>query len=198
MEGTMSEIRMFAPHFAPKDWDFCAGQVLAINVNQALFSLLGTNFGGNGLTTFGLPDLRGRVPVGTGNSTSGLTQRVLGEVGGVPAATLLLNQIPQHTHNGNVSGSGKLLVSSADASLTGPATGSSIASPIKATGRSKTDLLGFNNAQPNVALGNATINASQLTANINAAGASQPHSNMQPYLGINYIICLRGVFPSRG
>jgi microcystin-dependent protein len=196
MDGTMSEIRMYAPNFAPKHWALCAGQLLAISTNQALFALLGTTFGGNGTSNFGLPDLRGRVAIGTG-STSGLTPRAHGEVGGTEVVTLLLNQMPQHTHNSTLSGSGKMSVSSAAASLTTPVAGATIARPIKATGRSSTPLLGFNNAQPNVALSNATLDTGTLTVTNTAIGSNLPHSNMQPYLGINYIICLQGVFPSR-
>lgn len=196
MEGTISEIRMFAPNFAPKYWAYCAGQLLAINTNQALFSLLGTTFGGNGVSTFALPDFRGRVPVGAGFSSSGLSQRPLGSQGGTTTVTLLSTQMPIHTHSGNLQGSVKLSVSDAAASLTTPVAGASIARPIKATGRSSTPLLGFNNAQPNVVLGNS-LATSGLTVVNNVAGGSMPHDNMQPYLGMNYIICLQGIYPSR-
>lgn len=195
MEGIISEIRMFSPNFAPKNWAYCAGQLLAINTNQALFSLLGTTFGGNGVTTFALPDFRGRVPVGTGVSSS-LSQQPLGAMGGTPTVTLSSNQMPIHTHSGNLQGSVKLSVSDAAASLTTPVAGASIARPIKATGRSSTPLLGFNNAQPNVVLGNS-LATSGLTIVNNVAGGSMPHDNMQPYLGMNYIICLYGIYPSR-
>lgn len=196
-DGTISEIRMFAADFEPKYWAFCRGQLLNINSNQALFALLGTTYGGNGVTTFGLPDLRGRVVIGTGQSNvSGIT-RSNGTVGGEENHTLLINEMPMHTHNGNLTGSGKMSVSSAPASLTTPVAGAAIASPIKATGRSSTPLLGFNNAQPNVALGTASLSMGQLTVTNAITGGSLPHSNMQPYLGMNYIICLQGIFPSR-
>lgn len=186
---------MFAPNFAPKNWALCYGQLLAISTNQALFSLLGTTFGGNGVNTFALPDFRGRVPVGTGPSAS-LSQKPLGSQGGTTTVTLLSTQMPIHTHSGNLQGSVKLSVSDAAASLTTPVAGASIARPIKATGRSSTPLLGFNNAQPNVVLGNS-LATSGLTVINNVAGGSQPHNNMQPYLGMNYIICLQGIYPSR-
>ena len=193
----MSEIRMFAADFAPRFWAFCRGQVLAINTNQALFSLLGTTYGGNGTTTFILPDLRSRVAIGTGIAVGAVSNRVLGEVGGAETHTITIDEMQQHTHVSNLSGSGKMSVSSAAASLTTPVTGATIASPIKATGRSSTPLLGFNNAQPNVALGSASVNAAQLAVTNAATGSNAAHTNMQPYLGMNYIICLQGIFPSR-
>jgi len=197
MEGTMSEIRMFAPDFAPRTWAFCRGQLLAINQNQALFSLLGTTFGGNGVSNFGLPDLRSRVAIGTGISNASGINRPNGVIGGQETHTLSLNEMPQHTHSSILGGSGKMSVSSAEASLTTPVAGATIASPVKATGRSSTPLLGFNNAQPNVALGTASLNAGQLTVTTGMTGTNTPHSNIQPSLGISYIICLQGIFPSR-
>ncbi|SOD13373.1 phage tail protein [Pedobacter xixiisoli] len=197
MDGTISEIRMFAPPFAPRNWAMCMGQTLNISTNQALFSLLGTTYGGNGVQTFMLPDMRSRVPVGTG-VTSGIIQMPLGAVVGQENVTLLLSNMPIHNHVGSLGGSGKLLVSSAAASSATPVAGASIASPVKATGRSSTQLLGFkNNAQPTVALNNASLNTSPLTVTSAQAGSGQPHSNIQPYLGINYIICLQGIYPSR-
>src|SRR5690349_7266038 len=97
MEGTIAEIRMFAGNFAPRNWAFCSGQLMSIASNTALFSLLGTTYGGNGVTTFALPDLRGRQPVGTGQGP-GLTNRILGEISGTETATLLITQLPAHTH----------------------------------------------------------------------------------------------------
>ncbi|RWU07810.1 phage tail protein [Pedobacter chitinilyticus] len=195
-DGTISEIRMFAADFEPKYWAFCRGQLLSINQNQALFALLGTTFGGNGTTNFALPDLRSRVAIGTGIGGNGVSNWVAGQIGGAETHMLVSNEMPQHTHASNLSGSGKLSVSSAAASLTTPVTGSTIASPIKATGRSSTQLLGFNNSQPNVALSSASLNG-QLTVTNAVTGSNTAHSNMQPYLGMNYIICMMGIFPSR-
>lgn len=196
-DGVISEIRMFAADFAPKYWALCYGQTLAISQNQALFSLLGTNYGGNGVTTFMLPDLRSRVAIGAGPAGGGISNRVLGEIGGEQTHMLTITEMPQHTHGSNLSGSGKMSVSSAEASLTAPVSGATIASPIKATGRSSTPLLGFNSAQPNVALGSASIDAGQLTVTNGSIGSNVAHGNTQPYLGMNYIICLNGIFPSR-
>lgn len=197
-DGYLSEIRMFAPpNFAPKYWQFCHGQLLPINQNTALFSLLGTYYGGNGVNNFALPDLRGRVPVGAGTGGNGTSVRPLGQQGGSNTQGLVLNQIPQHTHVSKLSGSGRLSVSSAAASLTTPVEGASIARPIKATGRSSTPLLGFNSASPNVALGSASVDAGALTLTNNMTGSGIAHNNMQPYLGMNYIICMQGLYPSR-
>jgi len=193
----MAEIRMFSGTFSPKYWGFCQGQILAISINQALFSLLGSTYGGNGTTNFALPDLRGRVVIGAGASQSLGVTFTLGQRGGEEMHTLINAEMPLHTHVGDLSGPVKLAVSSAAASLTTPVNGVTIARPIKATGRSSTPLLGFNSAQPNVALGAASITPSQLTITNASVGSNQAHINMQPYLGMNYIICLQGIFPSR-
>lgn len=192
----MAEIRMFAGNFAPKTWALCLGQTLAINSNQALFALLGTTYGGNGTVNFRLPDLRSRVAIGAGTSNFGLTF-ALGQLGGQETHTLINAEMPMHTHVGNLSGSAKIAVSSAPASLSTPVAGATIAKPIKATGRSSTPLLGFNSAAPNVALSSASITPSQLTVTNALTGGNQAHSNMQPCLGMNYIICIQGIFPSR-
>src|SRR3972149_4604984 len=105
MEGYLAEVRLWAANFAPRGWMFCWGQTLSINQYTALFALLGTTYGGNGTTTFQLPDLRGRVPVGVGAGT-GLTQRVLGDAAGTETVTLLASEIPAHTHALNVNSGG--------------------------------------------------------------------------------------------
>ncbi|WP_217875909.1 phage tail protein [Flavobacterium sp. FPG59] len=177
MEGTMSEIRLFAPNFEPKYWAFCAGQILAINTNQALFSLLGTTYGGNGVQTFALPDLRGRVPMGTGAGT--VDQYQLGEISGANNVTATLANLPSHTHVGT--GSYTILAYS-DEGDNGSPTGNSLAA-----------LAGlYSTKTPDTSL--RPINAS-ITIGIN--GGNQPIPVQQPYLGMNYIICLMGIFPSR-
>ena len=168
MEGYLAEIRMFAGNFAPRGWAFCQGQLLSIAQNTALFSLLGTTYGGNGQTTFALPDLRGRVPVGTGQGP-GLPTMTLGEVGGEPTHTLIQQEMPAHGH--------QVAATSDDATKKNP-----IGSVPAATGGS---------AYANAGNGNMLANM------ISPAGGSQPHNNMQPYLGMNYIICMFGIFPSR-
>ena len=167
-EPFMGEIRMAGFNFAPRNWAFCNGQLMAISQNQALYSLLGTTYGGNGTTTFGLPDLRGRVPMHWGNGP-GLTPRVQGEVDGTETVTLLQTEMPQHSH--------LISASSGDSSSKNPI-GSfpgGTASPIYA------------------ASANGTMNGQA----IGVAGGSQPHQNMQPSLAVTFIIALYGIFPSR-
>lgn len=177
MEGYIAEIRLFAGNFAPRNWAFCQGQIMAISQNTALFSLLGTTYGGNGQTTFALPDLRGRVAVGTGQGP-GLPSVQLGEMSGEPTHTLIITEMPAHNHAINGSASG--LANTANPS------GNSLGIGALASNSSPVNM--YNNAAPN-----ATLNLQ--TCGI--AGGSQPHNNMQPYLGMNYIICLFGIFPSR-
>jgi microcystin-dependent protein len=170
----IGQISLFAGNFPPRNWAFCDGQLLSIAQNTALFSILGTNYGGNGQTTFALPDLRGRVPMHTGSSTGpGLSPHSLGEVSGAENITLISSQMPAHSHfvNGVASGGNQ---SSPAGNL--PA--------IESTGTS----LDYSNAATN-----ATMNAGM----IGIAGGNQPHSNMQPYSCVNFIICLYGIFPSR-
>ena len=175
MEGTIGEIRLFAGNFAPRSWAFCSGQLLSIAQNTALFSILGTTYGGNGQTTFALPDLRGRTPIGVGQGP-GLSNRSLGEQSGTENVTLIQNNMPAHTHNVNTV--------NAPATSTDP-TGKSIATVVDAT---ENAMPSFSSTAPNVPLHASTVSVS---------GGSQPHENMPPYLGLNYIICMEGIFPSR-
>jgi len=178
MEGTIAEIRMFAGNFNPRTWAFCSGQILSIATNTALFSLLGTTYGGNGTTTFALPDLRGRVPVGTGTGP-GLSNIQLGQVAGTPTVTLLQTNMPAHTHV--VSGSLTM----------GAKNGAG--NSISPTGNYPAQ--GGTNAYSSTQDAQmAPLNGTLSVAN---AGGSQPFSIMPPYLGMNYIICLFGIFPSR-
>lgn len=168
-EPFLGEIRMFAGNFAPRGWAFCDGQLLAVSSNDALFSLFGTIYGGDGRTTFALPDLRGRVPVHAGTGP-GLSQRRLGSKGGEERVTLTANQLAPHNH--------KLTASSADANAgVGPA-------GVLAVTR--------DNSYGTVASGGQLAAAA-----ITAAGGSQPHTNMAPSLGLNYIVALVGIYPSR-
>ena len=165
----IGEIRMFAGNFAPRSWAFCNGQLLSIAQNTALFSILGTTYGGNGQTTFGLPDLRGRVPVSSGQGP-GLSSYTLGEQGGVEAVTLLSTQIPAHTHGiGANSGLG-----------TQAAPGN-------------TRYIAASDRRDNQFADSSNTSLAPTTS----AGGSQPHSNLQPYLTVNFIIALQGIFPSR-
>jgi microcystin-dependent protein len=165
-EPFLSEIRIMSFNFAPKGWAMCNGQLLPINQNQALFSLLGTTFGGDGRVNFGLPDLRSRVPIHVGGG------HTLGERGGEQAHTLSIAELPTHTHvlNGT----------SATAN----------ASPPAATGNSLADSNPASAYGPPVGL--VAMNAGTVTN----TGGSQAHLNMQPYLTLTFCIALQGIFPS--
>jgi microcystin-dependent protein len=162
-EPFLSEIKIVSFNFAPKGWALCNGQTLPINQNQALFALLGTTYGGNGQTTFNLPNLRGQVPIHEGNG------HTLGEKGGTTSVTVNIQQLPTHLHPVNAS----------------PTNG--------------------NTVSPNNTFFGAALNVyrspDQLTtllpASVSSVGGSQPHNNMMPYLVLNFIIALQGIFPSQ-
>ena len=168
----VGEIRMFAGNFPPNGWLFCEGQVLPISENDVLFQLIGTTYGGDGEETFALPDLRGRIPVHMGQG-AGISDRMIGEAGGEEQVTLATHQIPAHSH--------LMVVSEAIANLSSPANA----------------MLGVS-SQATVFFGDPPGNTTMHPATIEARGGSQPHSNVQPYLCINFIISLFGVFPSQG
>jgi microcystin-dependent protein len=178
MEGTIAEIRMFAGNFAPRTWMFCNGQILSIASNTAMFSLLGTTYGGNGQTTFGVPDFQGRVAVGTGTGP-GLPNVQLGEKAGTNNATLTAAQMPAHTHQvvGNITPRAFADIGNLESPENAFAAGSST-KPYNAT---------------------ADVNMQPIAVNLptTVSGNGQPFSIMQPYLGMNYIICQFGIFPSR-
>ncbi|WP_151089230.1 phage tail protein [Hymenobacter baengnokdamensis] len=173
-EPYIGEIRPIGINFAPKNWAFCNGQLLSINQNQALFSLLGTTFGGNGTTTFGLPDLRSRVPVGVGQGP-GLQNYLQGQAGGTETVTLLTTQLPAHQH-----------------SITGTLQASSDQEDQEPTG----NFLSVGDAKQYSA-GPATVAMASITGTTANAGGNQPHENRSPALGLNYVIALNGVYPSR-
>ncbi|TPM27887.1 tail fiber protein [Mesorhizobium sp. B2-3-4] len=160
----VGEVRMFAGNFAPAGWMFCEGQLLPISENETLFQLIGTTYGGDGESTFALPDLRGRIPLHQGNGF------ILAETGGVEEVTLTINQIPAHSH---------------------PLLGN------KGNGSQPT---GQNNVLASSTLirlyAVETADAAMATSAISSVGGSQPHTNFQPYLCINFIISLFGIFPS--
>lgn len=178
-EPFVAEIRIFAANFAPRGWAFCNGQLLPIAQNTTLFSLIGTTYGGDGRTTMGLPNLRDRAPMHPGNGP-GLTPRSLGQTGGVTTVELTENQIPPHNH---------VIQGSQFAATTGkPYDPSDLISPF----RSLADTSPKDNYAP--LLDQETLAADALTE----SGGGQPHNNMQPYLGLNFIIALVGLYPSRG
>jgi microcystin-dependent protein len=165
----VGEIFIVPFNFAPVGTITCAGQVMAISQNTALFSLLGTTFGGNGTSNFNLPDLQGRMVIGAGNG-AGLSPRTLGQIGGEENVTLLTTQIPSHNH--------PLLAAATPANAQTPVAGA-LAEP-----RDN----GYASATPTAAMAPASIGAS---------GGSQPHDNMPPFLGLQFVISLFGVFPPR-
>lgn len=178
----LAEIRMFAGNFAPRGWAFCQGQILPISQNTALFSLLGTTYGGNGQTTFALPDFRGRVPVGTGQGP-GLPPVTLGEMAGSPTHTLIITEMPAHNHT---------ISATVNASSTSAATGNPNNAYL-AISRSISPYISAS-ASPAVDL---ALAPGAISATVGIAGGSQPFSIMQPYVGMNFIIALEGIFPSR-
>jgi microcystin-dependent protein len=183
MEPFIGQICLFGFDFAPRGWMACNGQILSIAQNTALFSLLGTMYGGDGRTTFGLPDLRGRVAVGQG-SGPGLSPVTVGEMSGTATVTLLTSQIPAHQHPTTVT-----INAGGDANLSNVATGKVLASEV----RSATTPPSMYTDSAN----GTTLRSDAATATSGVVGGSQPHDNMQPYLGMNYCIALQGIFPSR-
>ena len=173
-EPFLAEIRMFGGNFAPKGWALCNGQLLSIAQNTALFSLLGTTFGGNGQTTFGLPDLRGRLPIHAGQGP-GLSNRSLGEMAGSESVTVVVSQMPAHNHTfappcSNVAGG------VADPTNNYPAGQDVNTGP-------------FNY--------NSTTTGAEAAGLTGVQGGGQPLPTMPPFLCVNFIIALEGIFPSR-
>jgi microcystin-dependent protein len=178
MEGTIGEIRMFAGTFAPRFWAYCNNQLISISSNTALFAILGTTYGGNGQTTFALPDMRSRMALGTGQGP-GLPSVQLGQLSGTPTATLLANNMPAHSHS--------LLLT---VTPQGAGSGTLGTDP---TGRVPGPGNFYSSDTAEV------VNMAPATSNltVGSAGGSQPFSIMPPYLGMNFIICMFGIFPSR-
>ncbi len=185
MEPFIGMIVMFGGNFAPRGWALCDGTLLSISQYQALFSILGTTYGGDGRTTFALPPLRGRVPMHAG-SGPGLTPRSLGEKSGWENVTLNTNQIPSHTHTINASGT--LRVVREDGNTAEPA-GAAIANV------SPDSTLAYNDSTTPDA--DAAAGSLQVSAQALNTGGSQHHTNMQPFLAVNFIIALVGTYPSR-
>lgn len=176
MDPFIGEIRIFAGTFAPSGWALCNGQIMSITQNTALFSLLGTTYGGDGISTFALPNLQGRVPIHMGQLQGG-SSYVQGEASGTENVTLGITQMPQHTHamyaNGGVS----------TGSLATPV-GNYLANTSAGRGGGGINIY-------------ASSNDGSITAPSTISGSSQPHSNMQPFLVLNFIIALQGIYPSR-
>ena len=168
----VGEIRMFAGNFAPTGWAFCEGQLIAISQNTALFSLLGTTYGGDGKTTFALPNLSGRMPMHAGNGP-GLTPRALGEAPGSDTVALVREQMPTHKHAAQ---------SAVAPDSTQPVPGASFLA------RTANDAPAYHAADNHVKMTTSTLLSN---------GAGAPHDNLQPYLAVSFIIALQGIFPPR-
>ena len=179
MEPALAEIRMAGFNFAPRGFALCDGQILPINQNQSLYSLLGTNYGGDGRTTFALPDCRGRMVIGEGDG-AGLSTRRIAQKGGVQTVTLTSGQIPSHTHT-----------------VTGRMHGSSALADDKDPEDEIFGAKNNNSYASDAGAADETLGAGSVGGTLNNTGGSQAHNNMPPYQTINYIIALQGTFPSR-
>jgi len=178
MDGTIGEIRLFAANFAPKYWGYCDGSLLAIRSNTALFAILGTTYGGDGKTTFGLPNLMGRSAVGAGQGP-GLSYYNLGESAGANTVTLNMTNLPAHTH---------------------VATGSIVIPAFSEEGDSGSPSNNVLASKPSMYSSqgsDSTTKPIPLSLQIGTAGGNTPLSINQPSIGINYIICMMGIFPQR-
>lgn len=178
MDPYLGEIRLFASNFCPSNWHICDGSKLPVSAYEALFSLIGTTYGGDGRTTFGLPDLRGRVPIGQGPGPN-LTPRVVGQSGGSSQVTLVEANMPPHTHTFSVVGSAATTVTiSQGAALAQPSGNVAHYVPPSASP-----------APVPLAMSPSAISV--------APGGSYPHDNVMPYVAIHYIICVEGLYPQR-
>lgn len=173
MDPYIGEIRMFAGNFAPNGWALCNGQLISISQNTALFSILGTQYGGDGRTNFALPNLMDSSAMGAGQGP-GLTPRVQGETGGEPAVTLVLSELPSHNHGAQ--------------GTTTHAAATAVQGQVWAAAPNRGE---------NLYAGAAASPVGMSPVAFGAAGGGQPHNNLPPYLGLTFIIALQGVFPPR-
>ncbi len=178
-DAYVGEIRMFGGNYAPVNWQLCNGNLLKINDFQTLYSLISTTYGGDGVSTFGLPDLRGRLPVGMGNGT-GLTPRPLGQTGGSTTAALSLDMVPLHNH--------QVMASTAAATSTTPGNTVILATPAVSTTSMYTKVDPSDPKDKPLDFDTAAIGNS---------GGGQAHNNVMPSYGMNFIICVTGIYPSR-
>lgn len=180
MDSYLGEIRIFAGNYAPEDWAFCDGSTLQISQYDALYSLLGTRYGGDGKTTFALPNLQGMVVVGQGKSTIG-TSYTLGQTGGVSTVTLVDSQMPAHSHPLNATTQNGIVTDPKNALLA-----------VTQTGQGYPDAELYSPLPSLLKAPNATLDLSTCSAE----GGNQPHTNMQPFMVICYIICIKGMYPN--
>ena len=192
MEGTIGEVRLFGGNFAPRFWAFCQGQLLSISQNQSLYSIIGTTYGGDGRTTFALPDLRGRTALSDGTGP-GLITRVLGARGGEETVTLGIPQIPPHTHL--TAFPGAVVRPKISIAVTANSSTPENAYPADAgSGNDNYRDAASSSTEPMAKAVSLSFNSD---VTIGAVGGSQPHTNLQPFLALNYIICTVGDYPSR-
>lgn len=181
MDEFVGIVKIFCGTFAPQGWVFCNGALLEIAQYEVLYSLIGTTYGGDGVTTFGVPDLRSRIAVGGGQGAAPATQTIgLGELGGEEQHTLKMAEMPAHSHT--------VLVSAANSTQNTAVGNATMATPGSTASGSFVAINGYNNTAPDIALNSATVTA---------AGSSLPHNNMQPFLAVNYVICTDGLWPPR-
>lgn len=222
MDGTLAEIRLFAGTFSPRNWAFCYGQLLPIAQNQALFSLMGTYYGGNGRTTFGIPDLRGRIPMGTGNGP-GLTPSILGQLKGGERNQLSVGNLPAHSHTAaftqtagavtDIAATAQTTIKmkvATEANSTSP-TNAFLAELKSTTDGDPVTTMGYTSVDPGdgkyldsqafsattvmgAASGDVNISGAVV---VNNTGNNTPFYVMQPSLSLQYIVCIEGLYPSR-
>jgi microcystin-dependent protein len=198
MDEFIATIKMFGFNFAPRGWALCDGRILSIAQNTALFSLLGTTYGGNGQTTFALPDLRGRIALGQGQGP-GLQNRTIGEVAGSETNTLTVPQMPAHNHTATATSNS---TSTSTSTMSAESNAGSLQNPSGKMFASGVQIYANEDPAANrtmspqcVATTTNTTTTTQVTVGNN--GSSQPVNNLQPFLCVNYSICLEGIFPSR-
>ena len=187
LEPFLGEICIVPYNFAPRNYAFTNGQIMSIAQNSALFALLGTTYGGNGIQTFALPDTRGRVIVGAGQGP-GTSDYQLGQMGGTENVTLTVNQMPAHTHTATTTVTVK---------ARGVSTEGNVDSPSGNAWAAKSRSALYSNAAPNVDMAAGAIEVGNVVSSIGSTGGNQPFSIVQPYLVLNPIIALQGIFPSR-
>jgi microcystin-dependent protein len=190
MEAFLSTVLIWAPNFAPTGWAFCAGQQMSIAQNTALYSLVGTLYGGNGTTTFNLPDLRSRVPVGAGMGPgNGLTNYNNGAMGGLETVNLSVAQMPSHSHGAQ----GQIVAHPVNATSNTPQAGSTLANVGVPDGPSFSPV----NAYATPSGSSVTLAPGSVSVQISSQGGSQAHENRMPFTGLSFIIALEGLYPPR-
>jgi len=191
MTPFLTTILIWPPNFAPQGWALCTGQLLPISQYSAVFSLIGNYYGGDGVSNFALPNLQGRVPVGVGQG-AGLSPYILGQVGGTENVTLTTNNLASHTHSATPAGLSATIPAVTTPGTTNQASPSvALAAPTDAA-RNPVNIYGSGTPTQSLAPGTVTGSIS-----VGPTGGNQPHPNLQPYLALNYIIALEGIYPTR-